>query len=86
MTTEENKKKTDEAINLIVIEKLGKWRCDNQINDEDGKMLFKEQQVYEEGDDRGEVEEGDIAICLFNELGYRTYLFNKQVIDNFTEL
>ena len=63
-----------------------KWRCDNQINDEDGKVLFEEQQVYCEGDDRGDVEEGDIAICLFNELGYRTYLFNEQVTNNFTEM
>jgi hypothetical protein len=63
-----------------------KWRCDNQVNDEDGKVLFEEQQVYGEGDDRGEVEDGDIALCLFNELGYRTYLFNEQVTDNFTEI
>jgi len=63
-----------------------KWRCDNQINDEDGKMLFEEQQTYGEADDRGDVEDGEIAICLFNELGYRTYLFNEQVTDNFTKI
>ena len=63
-----------------------KWRCDNQINDEDGRVLFEEQQVYGEGDDRGDVKNGGIAICLFNELGHRTYLFDEQVTDNFTQL
>ena len=62
-----------------------KWICLNQINDEDGKVLFEEQQTYAEADDRGETEDDSIAICLFNELGYRTYLYGRQVTDNFIE-
>jgi len=62
------------------------WLCNVQINDEDGRILFEEQQTYGECDDRGDVEDDEIAICLFNELGYRTYLYNRQVTDNFTEI
>jgi hypothetical protein len=63
-----------------------KWRCDNEILDDDGRVLFEEQQIYAEGDDRGDVKDGEIAICLFNDMGYRTYLLNEQVTENFTEL
>ena len=63
------------------------WKCKNDIKDESDKLLFKAGKTYKEGDDRGDCEGPDeIAICLYDETGYKTYLFNGQVTNNFTEI
>jgi len=63
------------------------WKCKNIVKNEEGVVLFKPDIVYEEGDDRGDCDSPeDIAICLFDETGNRTYLFNDQVTNNFTEI
>jgi len=63
------------------------WKCKNEVQNEEGVVLFKPDIVYEEGDDRGDCDSPDeIAICLFNESGGRTYLFDNQVTENFIEI
>jgi len=62
------------------------WKCLNNVIESD-KIIFRAGNVYEEGDDRGDiVNPDDIAICLFNDTGNRSYLFGKQVFDNFVEI
>lgn len=63
------------------------WKCTNEIRNDKDTILFKSGNTYEEGDDRGDTENPDgIAICLFDETGNRTYLFDKQVTNNFVEV
>lgn len=62
------------------------WRCLNNIIIS-GNTIFKAGNVYEEGDDRGDCEKpDDMAICLFDETGNRSYLYNAQIFDNFVEI
>jgi len=60
------------------------WICKNELQNENGVVLFIKDKVYEEYDDRGEAD--DIAICLLSEQTRKVYLVDEWVRNNFEEI
>lgn len=60
------------------------WKCINDVYNEKHILLFIENKIYEEQDDRGEAD--DIAICLCDEFGVKRYLVDNFVRNNFIDL
>jgi hypothetical protein len=60
------------------------WKCINDVYNEKNILLFVKGKFYDEQDDRGDAD--DIAICICDELGFKRYLADQFVRNNFVEI
>lgn len=58
------------------------WKCNFDIENHKQQTCFTAGQTYIEHDDRGE----NNAVCLLNDLGYKSYFSESTMLALFTEI